>query len=163
MPRYPEAQDLALTGAEGPRQVAPTTRERDSTRPFQGEHDQRCQRGRDRWRGEAPASGPKRDESRSAGLAPEGILVYVERGEGRRPRPFRTGSTLPPKSAARGKARAGRRQEHKTSNQNSIVSRRTLKQNRSGTRSRGEVPQLSRIWPSSVSVTTCQGMNFPLS
>jgi hypothetical protein len=27
----------------------------------------------------APASGPKRDETRSAGLAPEDILVYVER------------------------------------------------------------------------------------
>src|SRR5574344_2414826 len=93
-----------MTAAEDPRQGAPTTRERDSTRPFRGECDQRCQRGRDRWRGEAPASGPKRDETRSAGLAHEDILVYVERGEGRRPRPPRAGSTLPPKSAARGKA-----------------------------------------------------------
>src|SRR5574344_47735 len=70
-----------------------------------------AQRGRDRRRGEAPASGPKRDESRSAGLAPEDILAYVERGEGRRPRPFRSGSTLPPKSAACGKARTRTEQE----------------------------------------------------
>ena len=65
------------------------------------ELDQSCQRGHDRGR---QPGGTFVGETIYAGLAPEDILVYVERGEGRRNRPPSKASTVAPIVTAFGKA-----------------------------------------------------------
>ena len=50
-------------------------------------------------------SGPKQGEASCAGLAPDGVYVYAEWGEGRANRPPCTGSTVAPTVTARWKAR----------------------------------------------------------
>ena len=49
-------------------------------------------------------SGPKQGEASCAGLAPEAVYVYGERGEGRTNRPPCTGSTVAPTVTAHWKA-----------------------------------------------------------
>ena len=77
------------------------------------ELDQSCQRGHDRGR---QPGGTFVGEAIYAGLAPEDILVYVERGEGRRNRPHSKASTVAPNVTAFGKATQGGKKLKEQSN-----------------------------------------------
>ncbi len=81
------------------RRASPVSRGIPRDRP---EYDQGCNRGLFRRR---QPGGTFEDAAIYAGLAPEDILVYVERGEGRGNRPLSKASTVAAKQAARRKAR----------------------------------------------------------
>ncbi len=81
------------------RRASPVSRGIPRDRP---EYDQGCNRGLFRRR---QPGGTFEDAAIYAGLAPEDILVYVERGEGRRNRPLSKASTVAAKQAARRNAR----------------------------------------------------------
>ena len=76
-------------------------RERGRAPEHRAELDQRCQA---RSRSGPQPSGPKQGVASCAGLAPEGVYVYAERGEGRTNRPPCTWSTVAPTVTARWKA-----------------------------------------------------------
>ncbi len=81
------------------RRASPVSRGIPRDRP---EYDQGCNRGLFRRR---QPGGTFEDAAIYAGLAPEDILVYVERGEGRKNRPPLKASTVAAKQAARRKAK----------------------------------------------------------
>ena len=76
------------------RRASPVSRGIPRDRP---EYDQGCNRGLFRRR---QPGGTFEDAAIYAGLAPEDILVYVERGEGRGNRPLSKASTVAAKQAA---------------------------------------------------------------
>ena len=94
------------SGDEALRRVSPRRRRERRRREREGgrdpEHraelDQRCQA---RSRSGPQPSGPKQGVASCAGLAPEAVYVYGERGEGRTNRPPCTGSTVAPTVTAR--------------------------------------------------------------
>ena len=99
--RYPGDEALRRVSPRRRRERRRRERERGRATEHRAELDQRCQA---RSRSGPTPSEPKQGVASCAGLAPEAVYVYGERGEGRANRPPCTGSTVAPTVTAHGKA-----------------------------------------------------------